>query len=89
MTFACFSAEPAEGFGFTRLDGITALYHKRSGMTHIVAEPVPEILAALAGKTLDLPALIATLDVEQNAENEAALSARLVELEAAGLVFRA
>lgn len=29
------------------LDGLTLIYHRPSGITHIVATPVPEILAAL------------------------------------------
>lgn len=29
------------------LDGLSAIYHRRSGHTHLVAAPIPEILAAL------------------------------------------
>ena len=36
------------------LDGLTALFHVPSGMTHIVAPPAPQILEALAGNPADL-----------------------------------
>lgn len=84
-----FSADPAEGYRIVELDGLTALYHRRSGITHILAEPAPEIIGALAGQTLHVDGLAAALGVNCSPDNAAALSARLDELCEAGLVSRA
>lgn len=75
------------------LDVFTAIYHRPSGITHLLNEPAPQILEALAGEPLDLGALLNRLaerfDLGDMAgEGEAALRARLDELEAAGLVDR-
>ena len=40
-------APAAEEMRIVALDGLSALYHAPSGMTHIVAPPAPEILDAL------------------------------------------
>lgn len=74
------------------LDGLTLLYHAPSGTTHIVASPAPEILAALSEKPADIAELLARLATHFDFEDDAAaeaIGARLVELEAAGLVRRA
>ena len=73
------------------LEGLSALYHRPSGMTHILAPPAPQILAALAeapGDAADVLARIGeTFDLEAE-DTQAAIEARLGELEAAGLVRR-
>lgn len=74
---------------FKSLDGLVALYHRPSAMTHIVTEPVPEIIAALGDSPLSFEQLMASLDVEDTREVRAALLARLDELEAGGLISRA
>ena len=84
-----FAADPVDGYRIVPLDGLTALYHRRSGMTHVLAEPAPEIIGALAGKALDVSGLACALGVECSPDNAAALSARLDELCEAGLVSRA
>lgn len=84
-----FSADPADGYKFVPLDGLTALYHVRSGQTHVLAEPAPEIIAAMAGQQHDVEALAGALGVECSPDNVAALAARLDELCEAGLVSRA
>jgi len=74
------------------LDGLSVLFHEPSGMTHIVAPPAPEILAALQAGPADAPELLARLRARYDFEGEEAegsLHARLDELEAAGLVRRA
>ena len=74
------------------LDGLVALFHRPSGMTHILAPPAPQILAALAGRAGDAAEVLARMGdaFEVEAEDaEAAIEARLGELEAAGLVRRA
>jgi PqqD family protein of HPr-rel-A system len=74
------------------LDGLSVLFHAPSGMTHIVAPPAPEILAALQAGPADAPELLRRLRARYDFEGdeaEDALHARLDELEAAGLVRRA
>lgn len=87
------SAEPADGFRIVKLDSLTAIYHRRAGQTHVVAEPLPEILDALAGKQLGAAALCGLLmgdhDLPDTHETRLALTARLDELETVGLVSRA
>ena len=74
------------------LDGLTALYHRPSGMTHILVTPAPEILAALAEGPADADELLRRIGERFEIEAEdagEAVAARLAELEAAGLVRRA
>jgi PqqD family protein of HPr-rel-A system len=71
-------------------DGLTALFHVPSGMTHIVAPPAPQILDALAGSPANADELSRRLSVNFDLEGGAeAMAARLTELEAAGLVRQA
>jgi PqqD family protein of HPr-rel-A system len=74
------------------LDGLTVLYHRPSGMTHILVTPAPEILAALDDGPADTQELLRRIGEHFELEAEdsaAAVEARLAELEAAGLVRRA
>ena len=71
------------------LDGLTALFHAPSGMTHIVAPPAPQILDALREGPADAAELLRRLRARFDFEGEEAIHARLDELEAAGLVRRA
>ena len=79
-------------FKIVPLDGLSALYHRASGATHVIAEPMPEILAALGCGQLTIEALLASLaarhDVATGADAMAALLARLEELSALGIVRR-
>jgi PqqD family protein of HPr-rel-A system len=77
-------------FKAVTLDGLSAIYHRTSGATHVVAEPVPQILVALGGDRLTKAELLARLgaDYDLGDEAEAALTARLNELVALGLVIR-
>ncbi|MDO7840988.1 HPr-rel-A system PqqD family peptide chaperone [Sphingomonas immobilis] len=70
------------------LDAFTAIYHRASGITHLVTSPAPEILAMLGGGGLTRAALLARLaaDFDLPDGDEGALAARLDELVAAGLV---
>ena len=72
------------------LDALTLIYHRASGITHIVDAPVPEILEALGDEALSLEALLARLaDRFDLADADPmALAVRLDELAAAGLVER-
>jgi PqqD family protein of HPr-rel-A system len=72
------------------LDELTAVYHRTSGQTHLVAAPVPEILAALEGAPATLDVLLARLAERYDLADPdpEALAARLAELETLGLVQR-
>ncbi|KQO52817.1 HPr-rel-A system PqqD family peptide chaperone [Sphingomonas sp. Leaf257] len=74
------------------LDMFTAVFHRPSGVTHLLNEPAPQIMEALADEPLDRDALLARLTQNfdlGDADGTAVLQARLAELEAAGLVDRA
>ena len=81
-----YRADPPEGLRIVPLDSLTAVYHRASGQTHVVAEPVPEILAALGTGSADVPELVARLGLDDNGETRALLYERLEELVATGLV---
>ena len=92
MAGPVYYADPPEAVRAYELDGLTAIFHRPSGMTHILAAPAPQILAALAGAPGDAAAIVERIAeaFELEAEDkEAAMGARLAELEAAGLVRRA
>ncbi|HEX9931585.1 MAG TPA: HPr-rel-A system PqqD family peptide chaperone [Allosphingosinicella sp.] len=84
-------ADPAEDVRAVPLDGLVALFHAPSGMTHIVAPPAPQILEALQEGPGDARAILARIAALYEIEdgNAEAIEARLAELEAAGLVRRA
>jgi PqqD family protein of HPr-rel-A system len=85
-------ADPPGATRSVPLEDLVALYHRPSGMTHILAPPAPQILEKLAGReggAADVLARIAgSFEIEAE-DAEAAIAARLAELEAAGLVRRA
>ncbi len=72
------------------LDALTLIYHRSSGITHVVDTPVPEILEALSEAPLTLDALLVRLAERFDLldPDPAALAMRLDELIAAGLVER-
>jgi PqqD family protein of HPr-rel-A system len=90
MAGPVYIADPQDEMKAVPLDGLTAVFHRPSGITHLLAPPAPQILDALAGSAADADGLLARIaerfEIEGGAE---ALSARLAELEAAGLVRRA
>lgn len=73
------------------LDIFTAVFHRPSGITHLLSEPAPQIMEALALAPLTLAALVQFLtqrfDLDA-ADAATTLQARLDELEAVGLVDR-
>lgn len=92
MAASLYAADPPEALSFVELEGLTLLYHRRSGLTHILAPPAPQILAALAAGPSDAAGIVERIgaDFEVEADDPAAaIAARLAELEAAGLVWRA
>lgn len=85
-----YRAAPAAALRIVPLDALTLIYHRASGITHVVDAPVPEILEALGAQALPLDELLARLaerfdlvDADRHA-----LAVRLDELAAAGLVER-
>jgi PqqD family protein of HPr-rel-A system len=100
MAGAFYIADPEAAIHAVALDSLTLLFHAPSGMTHIVAAPAPEILGALREGPADAAELMrrlrARFDLDSGeargsgpGSGEAAIHARLDELEAAGLVRRA
>lgn len=77
-------APPADDLLIAPLDEIVAVFHRASGITHLVASPVPELLAALAGTWRTLVELQTLFELAD--DDRAALIARLDELASAGLV---
>jgi PqqD family protein of HPr-rel-A system len=83
-----YAVDPSAGLRIVPLDSLTAVYHRASGQTHVVVEPVPEILAELGNGTADVPDLIARLALDDSSETRALLTDRLEELVATGLIAR-
>ncbi|WP_353203501.1 HPr-rel-A system PqqD family peptide chaperone [Sphingomonas sp.] len=80
-----------ETLKIVHLDSFAVIYHRASGITHLVTAPAPEILATLGEAGLTRSALLARLahDYDLGDADEAALLARLDELVATGLVSTA
>jgi PqqD family protein of HPr-rel-A system len=87
-----YQAEAADQRLIEPLDAITLIYQRRSGITHMVAEPVPEILAAMGDDAMDAAAMLerlsAQFDLGDTDDAIAVVSARLEELADLGLVDR-
>lgn len=85
-------ADPPGSRTTVALENLFAVFHERSGMTHILASPAPEILGALAAGPADADTLLARLRESHDLPDEdvrEGIAARLAELEASGLVWRA
>lgn len=86
---ARYRAVPPEHLRILPLDPLTALYHRASGQTHVVAPPVPELLALLTEAMTAVEALAALAARYDLPDGDlVALTARLDELAAIGLVER-
>lgn len=86
-----YNAERLDQLLVEPLDAMTLIYQRRSGMTHIVAEPVPEILSVMGEDALGAAEVAARLAVqfELEADAVAIVASRLEELADLGLVERA
>ncbi len=70
------------------LDELTALFDRRSGMTHILGSPLPELIDALVEGEADEETLLDRLGMADAVDTDRAdLRARLQELVEAGLVI--
>lgn len=80
-----------ETLRIAHLDHFTVVYHRESGLTHLLSAPAPEILAALGEAGRTLADLNYRLKEEYALGDDAAdaLTARLEELVACGLVAAA
>lgn len=75
-----------DAFVLRSLDGLTLLYHRPSGITHILDSPLPEIIAALEREPLAPDILMAQLSRHYDLEGDAAeLELHLGSLVALGL----
>lgn len=85
-----YRAAPAATLRIVPLDALTVIYHRASGITHIVDSPVPELIEVLSGDGLTLDETLAALAAAHDLidPDTDALAARLDELVAAGLVER-
>ena len=85
-----YSADPEQAVRITVLDDLSVIYHRPSGLTHIVDQTVPEILALLRQTPSTARVLLAALardhDIFADGTATQALQARLDELCALGLV---
>lgn len=83
-----YRAAPAATLRIAPLDVLTLVYHRASGITHVVDSPVPELLETLSNQSLTLDETLAALAAAHDLidPDRAALAARLNELVAAGLV---
>lgn len=84
----CYRAAPAATLRIVPLDVLTLVYHRASGITHVVDSPVLELLKVLEDQELDISQTLAALAAEHDLidPDRDALAARLDELVAAGLV---
>lgn len=74
------------GCHLVQLDAmLTALYHDRSGMTHLLAAPLPELLAAMA-QPVDVAAILVGMAITDDDQARDLLLARIAELHAIGAI---
>lgn len=84
-----FRAAPLSSLIIEPLDDLAAVYHRASGITHLLASPAPELLHILQ-EPMPEEALLVRLEsaFELADADQLALRARLDELVASGLVER-
>ena len=86
---AVYHAAPVETLLVEPLDVFVAVFHRPSGITHLLTAPAPEILDVLRPDGATLATAMARLQARFGLEDAdpQALTARLDELVAAGLVL--
>jgi PqqD family protein of HPr-rel-A system len=84
-----YRADPADAVRSVELESLTVLYHRPSGMTHVLAPPGPQILDVLQEGEATLAELRARLSERFELTGaDDALAVRLEELVDAGLAER-
>ncbi|WP_239016622.1 HPr-rel-A system PqqD family peptide chaperone [Sphingorhabdus pulchriflava] len=85
-------AEPADARIVEPLDMMTLIYQRRSGITHLVGEPVPQMLEAMGSDAVSVAMLASRLaaSFELGGQDDAValITERLEELAELGLVER-
>lgn len=90
MTDIRYAADPPQARIEQPLDALTAIFHRPSGATHLVAAPAPELLEALGAGPADAATLLARLAIRFELPDAAieTIAARMAELAAVGLAWR-
>lgn len=83
-----YRAAPLQSLRKVPLDAFLLVYHRASGITHLVEAPVPEILDAMGDTALSVEQVRVRLAERFDLEDAAMLEERLDELAAAGLIER-
>jgi PqqD family protein of HPr-rel-A system len=87
-----FKTDPPAARLNVALEGFTLTFHRPSGSTHMLSGPAPAMLEALNEGPADAREIVERLAarhrIEAGEDAEAIVTARLLELEAAGLVVR-
>ena len=88
MAERLYRAAPTDALRVVPLDDFTLIFHRPSGLSHLVTAPAPEILELLEQEPLARAALLVRLGerFELADASVEALDARLGELVATGLV---
>lgn len=72
-------APHADRLSIVTLDALTAVYDRASGQTHLLAQPLPEILAALQSGPANAAQIAARLTADFDIADSADVSARVAE----------
>ncbi len=87
-----YRAAPKDDLIWHELDSMTLLFHRPSGITHMLADPAPAILEVMADAALSASEIVARLeagfDFESGGDTGNIVDARLAELADLGLVAR-
>lgn len=90
MADPVYRAAPAGALRVEALGELTAIFDRRSMQTHLVAPPMPELLAAMEGDACTAATLAerlaARFDLEGEGDARAIIAERLAELAVLGLV---
>ena len=87
MSATRYRAPPAAEVVLADLDELVAVFHRASGITHLVAPPVPDLLAAMAARWMTLDDLEREFELVDGTRD--GLATMLDDLVVAGLIERA
>lgn len=82
-----YRAPPEAGLLIAGLDDLVAIFDRASGITHLVAPAVPELLQGIAGEWKTLAAIAAEFELVDGTQDD--LAAMIDDLVDAGLIERA